>query len=421
MMLNFQTLSCLHDIPLVRSSTNKLHDVYAKAKDASVLIRLPCNLAETIADKTLKIALTVANPVVKSLSEPVRVIDNYAAQTIRQIETKYPMINTPTENVVNTFNIKTKPVFNVMNSVKDTTTSTIQHGKDTVSNVATATVNKASNVADSVFSYCEANVPGMERRNTGKRSRISECMSSTVGSLCHHACESVQPSLLWFRMLVATCLLKTKQINDFLLTKMQQQRFLPVLPQRLLIFVSNFLENVTRLIKPKDAKLAEWETTQQRTGFNSLSQFFFNRQNLKPDQSATARKKVVINQPETGVNRPSNFNNIPDSQPDYSNMTDTEELHARLGSHDLCQSNYNTDNDTWTREPVNRFANNDITQLHSELKPTDVELLYSQLSADILPKVDDQEPLTEDQQELHAKIIGAGLEDQGYLVDENDD
>ncbi|CAF3381213.1 unnamed protein product [Rotaria sp. Silwood1] len=62
MMLNFQTLSCLHDIPVVRSSTNKLHDVYAKAKDASVLIRLPCNLAETIADKTLKIALTVANP-----------------------------------------------------------------------------------------------------------------------------------------------------------------------------------------------------------------------------------------------------------------------------------------------------------------------------------------------------------------------
>jgi len=69
-MLGFQTLSCLHDIPVVRSSTDKLQDVYAKAKDTSVLIRLPCNLAETIADKSLKIALTVVNPLVKPLCGP---------------------------------------------------------------------------------------------------------------------------------------------------------------------------------------------------------------------------------------------------------------------------------------------------------------------------------------------------------------
>lgn len=62
----------------------------------------------------------------------VHAIDNYTAETIRQIESKYPAINTPTENVINTFNEKTKPAFNVMNSVKDTTTTTIQHGKDTV-------------------------------------------------------------------------------------------------------------------------------------------------------------------------------------------------------------------------------------------------------------------------------------------------
>jgi len=62
----------------------------------------------------------------------VRVIDDYAAQKIRQIESKYPAINTPTEDVVNTFNEKTEPVRNVMNSVKDTTTSTILQGKYTV-------------------------------------------------------------------------------------------------------------------------------------------------------------------------------------------------------------------------------------------------------------------------------------------------
>lgn len=62
----------------------------------------------------------------------VRCIDNYAAQKIRQMESKYPVINTPTEDVVNTLNEKAEPVRNVMNSVKDTTTSTIQHGKETV-------------------------------------------------------------------------------------------------------------------------------------------------------------------------------------------------------------------------------------------------------------------------------------------------
>jgi len=79
-MFGFETISCIHNIPVIRSSTNKLHDVYAKAKDTSALIRLPCNLAETVADKSLQIALTIANPLVKPLRGPARVIDDYAAQ-----------------------------------------------------------------------------------------------------------------------------------------------------------------------------------------------------------------------------------------------------------------------------------------------------------------------------------------------------
>jgi hypothetical protein len=34
--------------------------------------------------------------------------------------------------------------------------------------------------------------------------------------------------------------------------------------------------------------------------------------------------------------------------------------------------------------------------------------------------VDNDEPLTEDQQELHARIIGDELENQGYPVDGNE-
>jgi hypothetical protein len=57
-------------IQVVRSSTNKLQDVYTKVKDTSILIRFPCNVAETVADKSLKIALTIANPLVKPFSGP---------------------------------------------------------------------------------------------------------------------------------------------------------------------------------------------------------------------------------------------------------------------------------------------------------------------------------------------------------------
>ncbi|CAF1162285.1 unnamed protein product [Rotaria sordida] len=401
-MLSFQTLSCLHDIPLVRSSTNKIQDVYAKAKDTSAFIRIPCNLAETVADKTLKVAFTIANPVVKPFSGPVYAIDNYAAQTIRQFESKYPVITTPTENVVNTFNETTKPVLDAVNSVRDTTTSTIQHGKEAVSNVATATVNKASGVADSVFSFCGTRVPGMQRSNAGKTSRL------------------IQSSLLWFRMLIVNCILITKQTNESLLNKMQQKRFLPALPQRLLILVGTFLEKVIRLVKPNDATLAEWEKARQQNQSSSLLKYFFDGQSLKPNQSSTARKKVVINQRETVVNRTNDYNHIPKSQPDYSNMTDTEELHARLAANDLPQSYYNMDNRMFTTESVDDVPNNDITQLHDNLKPTDVELLYSRLPTDMLPNIDGQEPLNEDQQQLHARIIGAALADQGYPVDEND-
>ncbi|CAF4223562.1 unnamed protein product, partial [Rotaria magnacalcarata] len=79
-----------------------------------------CSFAETVAYRALKVAVMIANPLVKPLSGPASLIDNYAAGRIRAIEHKYPVINTPIEDVMNTFNAKTKPVVNVMNSVKDT-------------------------------------------------------------------------------------------------------------------------------------------------------------------------------------------------------------------------------------------------------------------------------------------------------------
>jgi len=222
-------------------------------------------------------------------------------------------------------------------------------------------------------------------------------------------------------MLVVFFLLKTKQINDLVLNKMQRKRFLTVLPQRLLIIAGTFLEYFIGQIRPDDHTLAELKKTKQQTRLSQQQQqqYFTNRSSLKPDPSLTTRQSVVVTQQETVITRTSNSNVVskPPPQPDYSNMTDNEELYARLGNGDYRQSTYDTDNHVYITEPVDLVTSGDIAQLHAQVHPTDVERLYSRLPTDIISDVDNQEPLTADQQKLHARIIGAELESQGYSVD----
>ncbi|CAF3976584.1 unnamed protein product [Rotaria sordida] len=175
--------------------------MYAKAKDTHMLIQLPCNLVETVADKSIKIAFTIANPLVKPLHGLVHAIDDYAVEKFRQIESKYPVINTPTKEVMNTFNEKTESIRHVMNSVKDTTTSTIQRGKEIVFHVPTITVHKTSDVAGSVFSFGETHVPGIQHLNASKTIEFHEHACSTVSSLYSYVFHSVQSSLIWSKML----------------------------------------------------------------------------------------------------------------------------------------------------------------------------------------------------------------------------
>ena len=100
-------------------------------------------------------------------------------------------------------------------------------------------------------------------------------------------------------------------------------------------------------------------------------------------------------------------------------MNDKQELYARLANYDCSDSTYNVDDDTDMIEPVDIDANGDIADLHARVKPKDIELLYARLPSDVLPVYDNQEPLTADQQQLHARIIASGLEQQGYPVDDN--
>jgi hypothetical protein len=100
-------------------------------------------------------------------------------------------------------------------------------------------------------------------------------------------------------------------------------------------------------------------------------------------------------------------------------MSDKEELYARLANGDYHQPTYSADSNIYTTEPVDLVASGDIAQLHARTNPSDVELLYSRLPSDIInPDIGNPERLNEDQQQLHARIIGAELERQGYSVDD---
>ena len=64
--------------------------------------------------------------------------------------------------------------------------------------------------------------------------------------------------------------------------------------------------------------------------------------------------------------------------------------------------------------PTEDVVSDDIKTLYDKVKPSDLELLYSRLPADIVERLDRGEPLTEEQRILHAKVIGVELERQGY-------
>ena len=66
-------------------------------------------------------------------------------------------------------------------------------------------------------------------------------------------------------MLAVFFLLKTKQINDVILSKMQSAPLLNALPQRFLIVHGAFLDYVVVRIQPDDRTLAELKKSKQQS------------------------------------------------------------------------------------------------------------------------------------------------------------
>jgi hypothetical protein len=117
----------------------------------------------------------------------------------------------------------------------------------------------------------------VQRRDSRQAPRLSEFVSSTVGALYNYMFQSVETSVVWFRMLVVFFLLRTKQMNDLVLSKIQHIPVLTVLPQRLLIVVGAFLEYFIGRIRPDDRTLAELKKSKQQSRLSQKPQYVANR------------------------------------------------------------------------------------------------------------------------------------------------
>lgn len=306
-MLQFQTLACIRDIPVVRSSTDIIQQTYTKAKDSSVLIRVPCNFAEYVTDKSLQIATTVSNPFVKPFKRPVEAIDNYAAKQIRVMESKYPVITTPTEDVVNSLNAKTETVRNAVSSVKKSTTDRLQNGREAVSNVASATVNKATGVVDSIYGFCETRLPRFQKGKYFDKRSLTGCFSPKSNGFINGVLPKIQDSFNWCRFFIFIFFLRLKQINDLVLKLVSKQKYL-ALVQRFIISFGQLIDNFAGLIRPDEHFMEENER------FQKHARIFPNR-----DLAAKPNLRGAF---------PRDFSGSKDSK---SNECSIDELHRRLG------------------------------------------------------------------------------------------
>lgn len=100
---------------------------------------------------------------------------------------------------------------------------------------------------------------------TYKTAGLKDRLLSIVSSSFNYVSTKYQPMLVWFRILAVQCLFKTKQINDVVINHMQNKPVLMILPQRILILASTFMENIIGLIKPSDKVMKEWKKSPQES------------------------------------------------------------------------------------------------------------------------------------------------------------
>lgn len=128
-----KTMDKLSEIPVVNSAVITASDYYGKVKETNSLLRTSCNLAE-LSLKTFKYAAT---PITYLCKKPIESVDSYLSEKVDQIETNYPSITKPTEQLT----------ANAISHAKDIYDKTVKHPIETLSTIKDKTVTSLNSIS----------------------------------------------------------------------------------------------------------------------------------------------------------------------------------------------------------------------------------------------------------------------------------
>lgn len=141
-----KTIDKIAEIPVVDSALHKVNDMYGQMKDRNSLLRTGCNLAE-MSLKTLKFAST---PITSLMQKPIEQVDTYLSDKVEVLETNYPSIKKPTEQI-------TSAAYTQARGLYDRTTDIYYKPKETLYTLGDLTVSTAATCGTRVLETCLEN------------------------------------------------------------------------------------------------------------------------------------------------------------------------------------------------------------------------------------------------------------------------
>lgn len=141
-----KTIDRLSELPVVNSALSNVTDYYEKVKEKNVLLRTSFNLAE-LSVKTMAFAAT---PITTLCKKPIDTVDSYLCDKVEKLETSYPLIAKPTDQLTATAISQAKDIYD--KTVKQPI-ETIDKTVTDLKNYGTNKVQAVANSIDSLKTY----------------------------------------------------------------------------------------------------------------------------------------------------------------------------------------------------------------------------------------------------------------------------
>lgn len=131
---SLKTLDKLSQIPLVSSAITNAGDYYGKVKERNLLFRTYFNLAEL----SLRTVAYAAAPITTFVKKPLENVDNYLCDKVDLLESSYPAITKPTEQITATAYTHAKSIYD----------KNLKQHVDTISQIKDVSVKKVGDIKE---------------------------------------------------------------------------------------------------------------------------------------------------------------------------------------------------------------------------------------------------------------------------------